>query len=104
MGEPWAASTARSLNRYLPLKRRWCRGTHTTLPRWRRGFNPRMTLVEDPVWTKAAGCESSACVEILNEGDRVHVRQSAEPLDQLTFTRHEWEAFVAGAKAGEFDL
>lgn len=36
-------------------------------------------------------------------GSRVWVRQSTDPEAKLEFTRDEWVAFLAGAKAGEFD-
>lgn len=35
---------------------------------------------------------------------RVLVRNSQEPQNILAFTMAEWEAFVLGAKDGEFDL
>lgn len=57
------------------------------------------------VWTKAAGCECSACVEVMDQGDRVLVRQSTDLEGHvLSFTRTEWATFVGGAKDGDFDL
>ncbi len=46
------------------------------------------------------------CVEVAYlSGDRIGVRDSKNPDGPvLTFTPAEWEAFVAGAKDGEFDL
>jgi hypothetical protein len=39
-----------------------------------------------------------------DEPDRVFVRDSKDPDGPvLTFRAREWEAFIAGAKAGEFD-
>jgi hypothetical protein len=38
-------------------------------------------------------------------GNHIHVRDSKNPDGpMLTFTSHEWEAFIAGVKSGEFDL
>lgn len=55
-------------------------------------------------WHKSAACSVGAnCVEIANdEGGLVHVRDSKDPNRHLTFGPREWEAFIAGAKAGEF--
>lgn len=44
------------------------------------------------------------CVEVcLVQGAGVVVRHSRLQGPQLAFTRDEWLAFLAGAKAGEFD-
>ena len=75
------------------------------------------------MWTKGSRCESGACVEVVwrksgrshladacvevadSGGEHVLVRQSTDPDGPvLTFTRGEWDAFVAGAKDGDFDL
>lgn len=53
-------------------------------------------------------CGNGNCVEMSNctcEGTNILVRDSKDkdgPV--LTFTPGEWEAFVKGVKAGEFDL
>jgi hypothetical protein len=63
----------------------------------------------------ASRCATSTCVEVSDtvggeneEGNRIYVRDSKQNGmgDQpvLAFTRAEWAAFLAGAKAGEFDL
>lgn len=46
------------------------------------------------------------CVEVAFAGpDDIRVRQSHQPDgDVLRFTDAEWDAFVDGAKAGEFDF
>jgi hypothetical protein len=45
------------------------------------------------------------CVEVAFDGDTVLVRDTKQqgrgPV--LSFTRREWEAFLAGARGGEFD-
>ena len=45
------------------------------------------------------------CVEVAFVGDAIAVRDSKHPDGpMLIFTQAEWEAFVGGAKDGEFDL
>jgi hypothetical protein len=55
---------------------------------------------------KSSRCSDSACVEVFFTGDGgVQVGNSKDPDGvRLTYTRAEWEAFIAGAKDGEFDL
>lgn len=48
--------------------------------------------------------DGSNCVMVAR-GDEVAVRHSKDAgKTTLTFSRGEWAAFLAGAKAGEFDL
>ncbi|HEX6682599.1 MAG TPA: DUF397 domain-containing protein [Candidatus Limnocylindrales bacterium] len=55
-------------------------------------------------WRRAARCESNGCVEFRQTPDGVIVRNSTRPDGaRLEFTRAEWEAFLAAARAGEFD-
>jgi hypothetical protein len=57
-------------------------------------------------WFKAqASNPSGNCVEVsFGPGGSVHVHNSRDPEDSLLpFTWQEWDAFIAGAKAGEFD-
>lgn len=45
------------------------------------------------------------CVEVANTGQTIFVRHSKHPSGpRLAFTRDEWQAFVAGVHAHEFDL
>ena len=45
------------------------------------------------------------CVEASLEGKTVRVRDSKDrELTPLTFNRAEWDAFIKGVKAGEFDF
>ena len=62
---------------------------------------------EGATWRKSgrSGPYSDNCVEIAFIGDGVAVRDSKDPdKGVLVFTHGEWDAFVAGAKDGEFDL
>jgi hypothetical protein len=58
------------------------------------------------VWVKSsASAQNGNCVELasLHDGG-VAVRDSKDPNGPvLRYTALEWEAFLAGAKAGEFD-
>lgn len=57
-------------------------------------------------WFKSSFCNAGAneCVEVAIGPDEIRVRDSKDrAAGQLTFTRAEWTAFLAGARAGEFD-
>jgi len=57
--------------------------------------------------TKSGSAEGD-CVEagpVLDGSGRVAVRHSKDPDGQvIVYTRAEWDAFIAGAKDGEFDF
>lgn len=58
-------------------------------------------------WRKSSHSgDEAACVETaVLPDERVAVRHSKHPADAvLIYTPAEWRAFIAGAKAGEFDL
>jgi hypothetical protein len=59
------------------------------------------------VWRKstASGPYSDNCVEVAFINEAIAVRDSKHPEGPvLLFTQAEWDAFVGGAKDGEFDL
>jgi hypothetical protein len=57
------------------------------------------------VWQRAEGDTSEAAVEVAFVDELIGMRNSAEPDGPvLVFTQAEWDAFVAGAEDGEFDL
>jgi hypothetical protein len=59
------------------------------------------------VWRKSSrsGPYTDNCVEVAFVGGAIAVRDSKDPsAGVLVFTPGEWDAFVDGAKAGEFDL
>jgi len=60
---------------------------------------------EQPVWRKSSvSGNNGACLEVAKTQDGRAVRDSKDPDGPvLTFTQTEWIAFIAGAKAGEFD-
>jgi Domain of unknown function (DUF397) len=58
-------------------------------------------------WRRATFCSSGTCVEVAVGAQEVRVRDSKNEFDLgavLSYTRDEWQAFVQGVKAGEFDL
>lgn len=57
-------------------------------------------------WRKSTRSNASGeCVEIAELTNTVAVRDSKNPAGPvLRFTRAEWQAFISGAKDGEFDL
>jgi hypothetical protein len=59
--------------------------------------------VTDMGWTRAKGCESNTCVEVARLDDKFLVKDSKTHLF-LVFGLEEWNAFVAGIRAGDFDL
>ena len=61
----------------------------------------------DSEWIKSSRSLVNNCVEVRRCGahDGVWVRHSKESVPKLLhFTRAEWEAFLAGVRAGEFDF
>ena len=63
--------------------------------------------LSDAVWHKStrSGTHTDNCVEVAFVGEAIVVRDSRNPdAAQLVFTPNEWDAFVEGAKDGEFDL
>jgi hypothetical protein len=60
---------------------------------------------EHAVWRKSSRSASSNCVEVARIGGHFAVRDSKDRSDLiLLFTRDEWDAFIFGARDGEFDL
>jgi hypothetical protein len=57
------------------------------------------------VWRPATVDRGTSRVEVAFVDDLIGVRNGDDPTGPiLVFTRAEWEAFVGGAKDGEFDL
>lgn len=63
--------------------------------------------LENAKWRKSnrSGPYSDNCVEVAFVDDAIAVRDSKDPKGPvLLFTQGEWDAFVGGARDGEFDL
>jgi len=55
-------------------------------------------------WVKSSFSGDSGCVEVAVGSDEVLVRQSKDPDGPfVAFDGPEWDVFVQGVKAGEFD-
>ncbi len=61
---------------------------------------------EDLHWFKSSASAAGNCVEVAHlPGGGVAVRDSKDRAKSAhLYTRGEWEAFLVGAKNGEFDL
>ena len=60
----------------------------------------------ESAWIRSPYCDLGHCVEVRAStwDDTVFVRSSTMPERDVRVSRVEWEAFVAGVKAGAFDL
>ena len=59
----------------------------------------------DACFRKSSFCQTISCVAVAITDDAVFVRDAKDAASvTLTFTRFEWQAFVAGVKKDEFDV
>ncbi|HUK69540.1 MAG TPA: DUF397 domain-containing protein [Streptosporangiaceae bacterium] len=66
-------------------------------------MSPDSSSSTDFAWRKAR-CESGSCVEVASAHGMVVFRSSKEPDGLLLqYTPDEWNAFLKGAKDGDFD-
>jgi hypothetical protein len=57
------------------------------------------------VWRKSTRSGVNGCVEVAFVQNSVAVRDSKDSASPvLVFTAHEWDAFIGGARNGEFEL
>jgi hypothetical protein len=66
--------------------------------------------MNQPVWRKASFCASGECVEVAQRNGMIVLRSSngprrisLGPRRRVHYTAQEWQAFLRGVKAGEFD-
>ena len=65
-------------------------------------YEARQTV--QPAWRRASFCASGECVEVAQRNGMIILRDSKEPRGSvLHYTPEEWQSFVRGIKAGEFD-
>jgi len=58
----------------------------------------------EQVWRKSSFSQGNGnCIEIAGVEDSVLIRESDDPATVVKTSRAKWVAFLAGAKAGEFD-
>lgn len=56
------------------------------------------------IWTKSSLCKDFDCAEVSRIGDGgALIRNSQRPGEVIALSGEEWDAFVAGVKAGDFD-
>jgi Domain of unknown function (DUF397) len=63
-----------------------------------------MVDLSSAVWRKSTFSGTNGCVEVAFVQGQVAVRDSKHrggPV--MVFTAHEWQAFLSGVRAGEFD-
>ncbi len=73
----------------------------TNIPR------PDETPIVGAGWRRSSFSQGSdqTCVDVAFAGTAVMVRDSKNPAGPtLCFTAHEWDVFLRGVEAGEFDL
>jgi uncharacterized protein DUF397 len=64
-----------------------------------------MDETREVVWRRGSRCESGACIEVACVDDEFMIRDSKKPGGPiLTFSRAEWQTFVAGVNGGDFDF
>lgn len=57
-------------------------------------------------WKKSSYSSEQDCLEArLSDAGNVEIRDSKKRTNRtITFTPSEWDAFIAGAKSGQFDI
>jgi Domain of unknown function (DUF397) len=59
---------------------------------------------QQPAWRRATWCQSGECVEVAQQNGVIVIRDSKRPSRRpLRYTAEEWNSFIRGVKAGEFD-
>ena len=54
-----------------------------------------------PTWVKSRRCDTNACTEVGDAGDRVYVRNSLDPDGpMISFTKEEWNLFLEDLHGG----
>jgi hypothetical protein len=63
-------------------------------------------MIRDGIFRKSGDSDTGGCLEVAAlPGGGVQVRDTKDRDAGIqTYSDHEWRAFIAGAKRGEFDL
>lgn len=63
-------------------------------------------MIRDGIFRKSGDSDTGGCLEVAAlPGGGVHIRDTKNrDAGTQAYTDHEWRAFIAGAKRGEFDL
>jgi hypothetical protein len=72
---------------------------------WRKASRCTDATCVEVAWRKSTYSGVNGCVEVVTDGEgTVQVRDSKDPDGpHLQFSPEEWDAFIQGIKAGEFD-
>jgi hypothetical protein len=61
------------------------------------------TSANRPDWRRSTRCGNATCIEVAKVDDQYLIRDSKNPdAAPLTFTKAEWDAFVAGVRGDDF--
>jgi Domain of unknown function (DUF397) len=61
--------------------------------------------MSNAVWRKSSYSSANGCVEVAFVDDQALIRDTKDRSGPvLAFSRHEWEAFLAAVRAGEYQL
>lgn len=61
--------------------------------------------IGEVTWRRSSACQDETAMQIAVLGDTIVCRDPKDPAAGIqAYSRAEWTAFVAGAKAGDFDV
>jgi Domain of unknown function (DUF397) len=64
-----------------------------------------MVDLSSATWRKSTYSNANGCVEVAFVDTQIAVRDSKDRTGPvLVFDSHEWEAFIGGAREGQFEL
>jgi hypothetical protein len=57
----------------------------------------------ETMWRKSSFCQQGECAEVALVNGEVIIRSTRLPAETVSFTVAEWQAFLVGVRAREFD-